>query len=155
MCPVVLYLLFGSVFKARLEHLMLDVGELVCWCAPVSRKRKKKKCSHCERHARARARVKKFRRRALSVVLVVRCRRRSINKPPTLKHLESTPTTSEPVRWKWRKRMVGLDSVIPRLESSTIDRSWEAGHDFLRLPQLLCTLCNHNYHANQLKLALD
>jgi hypothetical protein len=51
--------------------------------------------------------------------------------------------------------MVGLDSVIPRLETSTIDSFCEAGHNFLRLPQLLCTLCNHNYHAKQLKLALD
>ena len=155
MCPVILYLLFGSVFKACLEHLVSDVGELVRWCAPVSCKRKKKKCLHRKRRARARARVKKFWRRALSVVLVVRCRHRPRNKPPTLKHLESTSTTSEPVRWKWRKRMVGLDSVIPRLESSTIDSFCEAGHNFLCLPQLLCTLCNHDYHAKQLKSALD
>jgi hypothetical protein len=155
MCPVILYLLFGSVFKACLECLVSDVGELVCWCAPNSRKRKKKKCLHCKRCTRARARVKKFWPQALSVALVVRWRRQSSNKPPTLKHLESTSTTSEPVHWKWRKRMVGLDSVIPRLESSTIDSFCEAGHDFLRLPQLLCTLCNHDYHARQLKLALD
>jgi hypothetical protein len=121
MCPVILYLLFGSVFKACLERLVLDVGELVCWCAPVSRKRKKKKCSHHKCCARAKVRAKKFWCQALSLALVVHCRRRSSNKPPTLKHLESTSSTSEPVRWKWRKRMVGLDSVIPRLESSTID----------------------------------
>jgi hypothetical protein len=155
MCPVILYILFGSVFKAHLERLVSDVGELVCWFAPVSRKRKKKKCLHCKRRARGRARVKKFWRQALSVALVVLCRRRSSNKPSTLKHLGSTSTTSEPVRWKWRKRMVGLDSVIPRLESSTIDSFCEAEQDFLRLPQLLCTLCNHDYHAKQLKLALD
>ena len=155
MCPVILYLLFGSVFKARLERLVLNVGELVRWCAPVSRKRKKKKCSHRERCARAKARVKKCWLQALSVALVVHCRRRSSNKPSTLKHLESTSKTSEPVHWKWRKRMVGLDSVIPRLELSTIDSFCEAGHNFLRLPQLLCTLCNHNYHAKQLKSALD
>jgi hypothetical protein len=140
------------VFKACLEHL---VSELVRWCAPVSRKRKRNKCSHRERRARAKARVKQFWHQASSVTLVVRCGRRSSNKPPTLKHLESTSTTSEPVHWKWRKRMVGLDSVIPRLESSTIDSFCATGHDFLHLPQLLCTLCNHDYHVKQLKLALD
>jgi hypothetical protein len=155
MCPVILYLLFGSVFKACLERLVSDVGELVYWCAPVSGKRKKKKCVHCNCRARARARDKKFRRQALPVVLVVHCRRRSSNKPPTLKHLESRSTTSEPVRWKWRKRMVGLDSVIPRLGLTTIESFCEAGHNFPCLPQLLCTLGNHNYHAKQLKLALD
>jgi hypothetical protein len=155
MCPVILYLLFGSVFKVCLERLVLDEGELVCWCAPISRKRKKKKCSHHEHCARARARVKKFWRHALSVALVVRCRRRSSITPPMLKHLESTSTTSEPVRWKWMKRIVHLDSIIPRLESSTIDSFGEAGHNFLRLPQLLCTLCNHDCHAKQLKSALD
>ncbi len=154
MCPVILYLLFGSVFKAHLERLVLDMGELVRWCAPVSRKRKEK-CLHRECCARAKARVKKFWCQALSVALVVCCRRRSSNKPPTLKHLESTSTISEPVHWKWRKRMVGLDSVISRLELSTTDSFCEAGHNFLRLPQLLCTLCNHDYHAKQLKLALD
>ena len=121
MCPVILYLLFGSVFKVCLERLVSDVGELVRWCAPISHKRKKKKFSHCKCRARARARVKKFWRRALSVALIVHCRRRSSNKPPTLKHLESTSTTSEPVCWKWRKKMVGLDSLIPIHESSTID----------------------------------
>ena len=155
MCPVILYLLFGIVFKACLEHLVSDVGELVCWCAPVSRKRKKKKCLHCKCCARARARVKKFRCQALLVALVVCCRHRPSNKSPMLKHLESTSTTSDQVHWKWRKRMVGLDSVIPRLESSTIDNFCEAGHNFLRLPQLLCTLCNCDYHTKQLKLALD
>jgi hypothetical protein len=99
MCPVILYLLFRSVFKACLERLVLNVGELVRWCAPVSRKRKKKKCLHRERRARAKARVKKFWRQALSVALVVHCRRRSSNKPSTLKHLESTSKTSEPVHW--------------------------------------------------------
>ena len=28
-------------------------------------------------------------------------------------------------------------------------------HDFLRLPQLLKTFCNHDYHVSQIKLALD
>ncbi len=28
-------------------------------------------------------------------------------------------------------------------------------HDFLRLPQLLKTFCNHDYHVRQIKLALD
>jgi hypothetical protein len=38
-----------------------------------------------------------------------------------------------------------LDSVISRLESSTLDSFCAAGHDFLRLPQLLGTFCNHDY----------
>ena len=134
MCPVILWLLLGSVFKARLKH-------------------QKKKCSHQERRARAKAKVKKFRRRALSVALVVRCRRRPSIKPPTRMHQEST--SSEPVRWKWKKRKVGLDSVISRLESPTLDNFCAAGHDFLRLPQLLDTFCNHDYHMKKLKLALD
>ena len=91
----------------------------------------------------AKAWVKKFWRRALSVALVVRCRRRSSNKPPTVKHWESTSTTSEPVRWKWRVRTVGLDSSSQDL-SCPIDSFWEAVQNFLHLPQLLCTLCNHD-----------
>ena len=101
MCPVILWLLLGSVFKCCLKH-------------------QKKKCSHRERCARAKAKVKKFWRRASSVALVVRCRRRPSNKPPPRMHQEST--SSEPVRWKWKKRKVGLDSAISRLESSTFDR---------------------------------
>jgi hypothetical protein len=38
-----------------------------------------------------------------------------------------------------------LDFVISRLESSTLDSFCAAGHDFLRLPQLLDTFCNHDY----------
>jgi hypothetical protein len=134
MCPVILWLLLGSVFKARLKH-------------------QKKKCSHQERRTRAKAKVKKFWCRALSVALVVRCRHRPSNKPPMRMHQEST--SSEPVRWKWKKRKVGLDSVIPRLESSTLDSFCAAGHDFLCLPQLLDTFCNHCYHVKKLKSALD
>ena len=124
MCPVILWLLLGSVFKSRLKH-------------------QKKKCSHRERRARAKATDKKFRRRALPVALVICCRRRPSNTPPPRMHQEST--SSEPVRWKWKKRKVGLDSVISRLESSTFDSFCAAGHDFLRLPQLLDTFCNHDY----------
>ena len=51
--------------------------------------------------------------------------------------------------------MVCLDSIISRLELSTIYSFCEAGHNFLCLPQLLCTLCNHDYHAKQLKSVLD
>ncbi len=45
---------------------------------------KKKRCSHCKRRARAKAkdRVWRWRRGALPVALVVRCRRRSSNKAP-------------------------------------------------------------------------
>jgi hypothetical protein len=60
------------------------------------------------------------------------------------------------VRWKWKeKTKVGLDSVITRLESSTLDSFCAANHDFLRLPQLLSTLCNHDHHVKQIKSALD
>ena len=108
-------------------------------------RKKKKKCSHCKRCARAKARVRKWRRQALPVALVVRCRRRPRNKPPPL-----VPTT-EPVWWKWKKRKVGLDSVTSRLKSSTLNSFCAANHDFLRLPQLLSTLCNHNYHVKQIE----
>ena len=117
------------------------------WCS-VPRK-KKKKCSHRERRARAKARVKKWRRRALPVALVERCRRRPSNKPPPLVSI------TEPVRWKWKKRKVGLDSVISRLKFSTLNSFCAENHDFQRLPQLLNTLCNHDYHVKQIKSALD
>jgi hypothetical protein len=118
---LILWLLLGSVFKARLEHLAE-----ACWrkilfskfTLGMSRKITKKKCLHRERCVRAKAKVKKFRHRALSVALVVRCRCRPSNKPPTRMHQEST--SSEPVRWKWKKRKVVwtssfLDLSLPPL----------------------------------------
>ncbi len=48
-----------------------------------------------------------------------------------------------------------MDLVTSRLKSSTLDSFCAANHDFLRLPQLLSTLCNHDYHVKQIKSALD
>jgi len=96
------------------------------WSVPISRKTRKR-CSHRERHARAKARVPKFRRQALAVALVLRCRRRPCNKPPRL------------VRWKWKKRLMGLDLVMSLLDPSTVDSFCAADHDFLCLSHLLKT----------------
>ena len=115
---------------------------------PISRK--KNKCSHRERRARAKARVRRWRRRALPVALVVRCRRRSGNIPPRLASI-----STEPVRWKWKEKKVGLSSVMSGLEPSTLRSFCAVDHDFLRLPHLLKTLCNHDYHVRQIKSALD
>ena len=115
---------------------------------PISRK--KNKCSHRERRARAKARVRRWRRRALPVALVVRCRRRSGNIPPRLASI-----STEPVRWKWKEKKVGLSSVMSGLEPSTLHSFCAVDHDFLRLPHLLKTLCNHDYHVRQIKSALD
>ena len=93
------------------------------------------------------------RRRALAVALVLRCRRRPCNKPPRLVSLVSP--VSEPLRWKWKKRLVGLDSVMSSLDSSSIDSFCAADHDFLHLPHLLKTLCNHDYHVRQINSVLD
>jgi len=128
------------------------VGGVLNWSVPISRK-KRKRVSHRERRARAKARVPKFRRRALAVALVLRCRRRPCNKPPRLVSLVSP--VSEPLRWKWKKRLVGLDSVMSSLDPSSIDSFCAADHDFLRLPHLLKTLCNHDYHVRQINSALD
>ena len=115
---------------------------------PISRK--KNKCSHRERRARAKARVRRWRRRALPVALVVRCRRRSGNIPPRLASI-----STEPVCWKWKEKKVGLSSVMSGLEPSTLHSFCAVDHDFLRLPHLLKTLCNHDYHVRQIKSALD
>ncbi len=61
---------------------------------------------------------------------------------------------SEPVRWKWKKKNVGLSSVMSELKLSTL-QDFAVDRDFLRLPQLLKTFCNHDYHMRQIKLALD
>ena len=86
MCPVILWLLLGSVFKARLGHLAEAFWRKILFSKftlGMSRKIKKKRCSHRECRARAKAKVKKFWRQALSIALVVCCRRRPSNKPPT------------------------------------------------------------------------
>jgi hypothetical protein len=41
------------------------------------------------------------------------------------------------------------------LDPSTINSFCAVDHDFLRLPHLLKTLCNHDYHVGQIKSALD
>ncbi len=78
---------------------------------------KKKRYSHCKCCARAKAkdRVQRWRRRALPVALVVCCWRRSSNKAP---HLASN--ISLPVHWKWKKKKVGLSSVMSELKISTL-----------------------------------
>ena len=107
--PVILYLLFGSYLHCQLKCLVSAVRGVFSWSVPISRK-KKRKCSHRERRARVKARVSKWQCRALVVALVLRCRRRPCNKPPRLVPLVSK--VSEPVRWKWKNKSVGLDSVM-------------------------------------------
>jgi hypothetical protein len=41
------------------------------------------------------------------------------------------------------------------LQPGTIASLCDGHHDFLRLPKLIGTLCNHDYHVKQIKLALD
>jgi hypothetical protein len=45
-------------------------------------------------------------------------------------------------------RHVGIEAFYP-------SRFFAIDHDFLRLPQLLKTFCNHDCHVRQIKLALD
>ena len=65
MCPVILWLLLGSVlFKACLEHLAEAFWSKILFSKfllGMSHTIKKKKCLHRERCARAKAKVKKFR----------------------------------------------------------------------------------------------
>ncbi len=84
------------------------------------------------------------------VALVVRCWHRSSNKAPHL-----VADISKPVSWKWKKKKVGLSSVMSELKLSTLQGFCAVDHDFLHLPQLLKTFCNHDYHRRQIKLALD
>ena len=48
-----------------------------------------------------------------------------------------------------------MSSVMSELKSSTLQGFCAVDHDFLHLPQLLKTFCNHDYHVSQIKLALD
>jgi hypothetical protein len=86
----------------------------------------------------------------LPIALVVRYWRRSSNKAPRL-----ASDITQPVRWKWKKKKVGLSSVMSELKLSTLQGFCAVDHNFLRLPQLLKTFCNHDYHVRQIKLALD
>ena len=132
--PVIWYFLIGSWFKSQLGSLVSGVKQLLRGLVPIGRK--KKRCPHHKRCARAKAkdRVRRWRRRALPVALVVRCWCRSSNKAPRL-----VADISEPVRWKWRKKNVGLSSVMSELKLSTLQGFCAVDHDFLRLPQLLKT----------------
>jgi hypothetical protein len=47
------------------------------------------------------------------------------------------------------------DAVMLELKLSTLQGFCVVDHDFLGLPQLLKTFCNHDYHMRQIKLALD
>ncbi len=113
---------------------MSGVKGLLRGLVPISRK--KKRCSHRERRTRAKAKdkVRRWRCQALPVALVVRCRHRSSNKAPCL-----VDDISEPVHWKWKKKNVGLSSIMSDLKFSTLQGFCVVDHDFLRLPQLLKT----------------
>ena len=105
----------------------------LCGWVPISRE--KKRCSHCKHRTRAKAkdRVRRWRRRALPVALVVCCQRKSIipgsqnirnmnilyklfkNKAPCLAF-----NISEPVHWEWKKEEgwfvfhhVGIEALYP------------------------------------------
>ena len=101
-------------FKSQLDSLVFAAKGLLRGSVSISRK--KKGCSHRERHTRAKAkdRVWRWRRRALPVALVVRCLRRSSKKAQCL-----AADISEPVGWKWKKKKVGLSSVIKTKFAST------------------------------------
>ncbi len=60
--PVIWYFLFGSWFKSQLGSLVSGVKQLLHGLVLISRK--KKRCSHCERLTKAKAkdRVRKWRR---------------------------------------------------------------------------------------------
>ncbi len=114
MFPVIWYFLFGSRFKSQLGSLVSSVKGLLRGLAPISRK--KKRCSHrkpCTR-AKAKDRVGRWRRRALPVALLVRCWHRSSNKAPRL-----VADISEPLHWKWKKKKVGLSSIVKTKFAST------------------------------------
>ncbi len=121
---VIWYFLFGSWFKSQLKSLVSAVKELLRGLVPISRK--KKRCSHCKRCARAKAkdRDRRWRHRALPVTLVVRCwRRSSIAGSPlhffwNLNNLHKlfkdkaprlVSDISQPVHWKWKKKKIKLE----------------------------------------------
>jgi hypothetical protein len=125
MFPVIWYFLFRSRFKSQLGSLVTGVKGLLRGLVPISHK--KKRCSHRKRHTRAKTkdRVWRWRHRALPVALVVRCWCRSSipgsqniwnmnilcrlfkNKAPCLAF-----NISQPVQWNWKKKNVGLSSIM-------------------------------------------
>ncbi len=129
---------------------MSGVKGLLRRLVPISRKMKR--CSHRKRCTRAKAkdRVWRWRCQVLPIALVVCCRHRSRNKAPRL-----VADISEPVHWNWKKKNAGLSSIMSELKLSTLQGFCAVDHDFLCLPQLLKTFCNHDYHVRQIKLALD
>ncbi len=129
---------------------MSGVKGLLPGLVPISRKKKRR--SHCKPRTRAKAkdRVRRWRHQALPVALVVSCWHRSSNKAPHL-----VADISEPVHWKRKKKNVGLSSIMSELKISTVQGFCAVDHDFLHLPQLLKTFCNHDYHVRQIKLAMD
>jgi hypothetical protein len=137
-------------FKSQLDSLVSAAKGLLRGLVPISRK--KKRCSHCKRCTRAMAkdRVRRWRCQALPVALMVRCWCRLSNTA-----LRLASDISKPVHWQWKKMKVGLSSVMSELKLSTLQGICAEDHDFLRLPQLLRTFFNHDYHVRQIKLALD
>jgi hypothetical protein len=82
-------------FKSQLDSLVSSAKGLLRGLVPISCK--KKRCSHCKCRIRAKAkdRVRRWRRQALPIALVVCCRHRSSNKAPRL-----VADILEPVHWK-------------------------------------------------------
>jgi hypothetical protein len=101
-------------FKSQLDSLVSAGKGLLRGLVSISRK--KKGCSHRERCTRAKAkdRFLRWRRQALPVALVVRCRHRSSKKAQRL-----AADISEPVHWKWKKKKVGLSSIVKTKFAST------------------------------------
>jgi hypothetical protein len=112
--PVIWYFLFGKWFKSQLGSLVSGVKGLLRGLVPNSRK--KNRCSHCEHHTRAKAkdRVQRWRRQALPIALVVHCWHRSSKKARRL-----VADISVPVHWKWKKKKVGLSSIVKTKFAST------------------------------------
>ena len=78
-------------FKSQLDSLVSAAKGLLRGSVPIGHK--KKKCSHHECCARAKAKGKKWQRQAVHVALVVRCWHRTSSKA-----LRLASATSEPVR---------------------------------------------------------
>ncbi len=97
-------------FKSQLDSLVSAAKGILRGLVSISRKRKR--CSHCKRCTRAKAKDKfrRWRRQALPVALVVCCWRRSSKKAQRL-----ASDISKPVHWKWKKKEVGLSSVMLEL----------------------------------------
>ncbi len=112
---VIWYFLFGSWFKSQLGSLVSAAKGLLRGLVPINRQ--KKRCSHREHCARAKAkdRVWRWRHRALPVALVVCFWCKSSNKASHL-----APDITQPVHWKWKKKKVGLSSVMSELKLSTL-----------------------------------